>query len=71
MLSTISLLSNFADGISIGEEPVAIITFFVSTISSSPLAFVIKTFVGSIILAIPSIGVTLFVVNKPVIPPVN
>ena len=44
VLSKIFLLSNFAEPISIGDDPVAIIIFLDSIISTSPLEFVTSTF---------------------------
>ena len=43
VLSTIFLLSKIADGICIGDDPVAIIMFLVSTNSILPSVFVIST----------------------------
>ena len=48
MLSIILALSNLADPISIGDEPVAIIICFVSIISVDLLAYVSSTFPSEI-----------------------
>ena len=70
MLSTI-FLPNFAEGISIGLDPVAIIIFFVSMFSIDLSGLVTSTLLLEIIFPLPTMCSTLFCANKEDIPPVS
>ena len=71
MLSIIFSLSNLADPISIGEEPVAIIICLDSTISVVPSDLATSTFPSLKTFPVPRIESTLFPTKRPEMPSVN
>ena len=71
VLLTIALPSNFANGSSIGELPMAMTMFFVSSSCVWPFDNLTETFPGAVIVPSPSNVVTLFVFINARTPLVN